>query len=170
MRNKFKTYTVIILLLFASLLSFAIPKQKYVGTNFISNLNIPNTLSGWQGSDISGQLNINTAESQFSFINDAMATQYINKNGQSLIFIILDAGNFHDPKNCFISSGYSIKELPDTELTLSDRTVTAHTLFTNMDGKSFLSLYWIVINKNIAHKWVEQKFKQIGRASCRERV
>ncbi len=159
--KKHKNIIVIVLLLAVILLSYTVPRAKYLGTDFISKLDIPFTFNGWRGKDVSEALNINAADTNFNFINESLANQYVNSTGQDLIFIILDAGNFHHPKVCFTGAGYKIKELTDTEFNLSDRSFKAHTLFTQRGGESFLSFYWIVIDKNIAHEWIEQKFKQL---------
>jgi EpsI family protein len=156
-----KRIIVLILLLATIILSFAVPQSKYIGTNFISNLNIPFEFSEWMGKDVTSYLNINTEETQFNFINDALARNFVSMNGQPLIFIVLDAGNFHHPKNCFTSAGYKIKELNDTEFHTLNRTFKTHTLYTERAGESFLSFYWIVIDKKIVHQWVEQKLKQL---------
>jgi EpsI family protein len=132
-----------------------------VGTNFISELEVPYTFTEWQGQDVSKKLNINTADTTFNFINKALANQYINSKGERLLFIILDAGNFHHPKVCFTGAGYKIKELDDTEFHTPDRSFKAHTLFTERGSESSLSFYWIVIDKKISHAWIEQKFKQL---------
>jgi EpsI family protein len=161
MKNKVKLFTVLILLSLTMLLSFAFPRTKYVGTNFISALEVPYEFTKWEGQDVSKKLNINTADTTFNFINKALANQYINSKGESLLFIILDAGNFHHPKVCFTGAGYKIKELDDTEFHTPDRRFKAHTLFTERGGKSSLSFYWIVIDKKVAHAWIEQKFKQL---------
>ncbi len=159
--KKHKSIIVIIVLLVFILLSHTVPRAKYVGTDFIAKLNIPYSFQDWKGKDVSKELNINVADTNFNFINDALAHNYVNSSGQNLLFIILDAGNFHHPKVCFTGAGYKIKELSDTEFVLPDRTFNSHTLFTERNHESFLSFYWIVIDKNIAHKWIEQKFKQL---------
>lgn len=158
---KTKYIIVISLLLLVIIANKTIPQTKYMGTNFISSLEIPSDLNSWKGRDISDALNINANNTMFNFINDATAYQYVNNEGKSLIFLILDAGNFHHPKVCFTASGYTIKELPDTEFESGNHTFQAHTLFTERENQSFLSFYWIVIDKNIAHEWIEQKFKQL---------
>ncbi len=141
---------------------FLVPRTQYKRSTTLSELfQIPTEIHGWKGRDVSSSLDINLEEARFGFISDALAYEYVNDLGKRLVFIVLDAGNFHHPKNCFISSGYEIRDLPDTEFLLSDKTIKAHSLFTQREGESFLSLYWIVINKNIAHDWVEQKFKQL---------
>lgn len=156
-----KHIIIIFLLLIAISVSYFAPRAKYVGTNFISAMEVPLAFAEWQGTDVSKALNINTADTNFNFINDAIAYNYVNRNGKNLLFIILDAGNFHHPKVCFTGAGFDITELPDTEFQLVNRSLKTHTLFTTRDNESFLSFYWIVIDKNVAHEWLEQKFKQL---------
>jgi len=159
--KKHKFWIVIILLLFSIILSFAFPRTKYVGTDFISQLEIPNLLSGWQGKDITDKLNINLEDTRFGFISQIVAYEYVNASGENLLFIVLDAGNFHHPNVCFTSSGFEIRELGDTEFRISGRTFKAHTLYTERGTESYLSFYWISIDKKIVHKWIEQKIKQL---------
>ncbi len=161
--NKFldKKVVVLILLIVVLVLRYSIPQAKYVGTNFITSLDIPLSFPGWKGRDATSALNINIEETTFNFVNDALAHEYVNATGNNLIFIILDAGNFHHPKVCFTAAGYKIKDLDDTEFSLSGHTIKAHTLLTERGGVNSLSFYWIVIDKNIAHEWIEQKFKQL---------
>ena len=159
--KKHKNIIVIAILLSVILLSYTIPRARYAGTDFITNLDIPFTFNDWQGKDVSDVLNIDAADTNFNFINEARAHSYVNSSGQNILFIILDAGNFHHPKVCFTGAGYKIKEMPDTEFDLPGRVFKAHTLFTERNSNTFLSFYWIVIDKNIAHKWIEQKLKQL---------
>jgi len=159
--NKAKFISVILILLVSITISNVFPKAKYEGTDFISNLKIPDSFSGWHGKDVSDALGINSNSPTFAFISDAQAYQYFNEEGRSLLFIILDASNFHHPKNCFIGAGYKIKELPDSEFHLSDRSLKTHALYSTKGGASYHHFYWIVIDKNITHEWVKQKFKQL---------
>lgn len=156
-----KHFIVVIILLMTILVTHSIPQAKYVGTNFISGMDVPLTIAAWQGTDVSKALNINTANADFNFIDQALAHNYVNRGGQSLLLIILDAGNFHHPKVCFTGAGYNIRELPDSEFQLSERSLKAHRLFIERGKDSFLSFYWIVIDKSVAHEWIEQKFKQL---------
>jgi EpsI family protein len=159
--KKYKFILVIILLIITAILSFAIPRAKYSGTGFISKLAIPSSISEWQGQDVTAQVGLNVNSDMYNFVSEALAYQYVNKKGEKVLFIILDAGNFHHPKVCFTGAGFKITELPDTEFHLSDRTFKTHTIFTRRGKDSYLNFYWIVINKNIAHEWIEQKFKQL---------
>lgn len=159
--NSRKLFIIIIVLILAILTSYNMPKAKYTGTGFISDLEIPLSFSGWTGKDVTQEVGLNVSSSRYDFVSEALAYNYINSERENLIFIILDAGNFHHPKNCFIGAGYKIKELDDTEFQINNYSLRAHTLYTERGQDSFLSFYWIVIDKNIAHEWVEQKFKQM---------
>ncbi|RJO61504.1 EpsI family protein [candidate division WS5 bacterium] len=161
MDYKFRIWVVILLLVSALLSSYVFPKAKYKGTGFVLKLNVPTTLSDWIGEDVSKELNINPTQEVFNFISDAIAYQYTNNQREKLLFIILDAGNFHHPKVCFTSAGYKIKELEDKEFKVMDHTFKTHALFTERGKENFLSFYWIVVDKNVVHEWIEQKLKQL---------
>jgi EpsI family protein len=159
---KAKSLTALIILLATLGISYVLPEVKYKSQISMSSLfSIPENIGKWRGVDVSDSLNINLEEARFGFISDALAYNFINDRGDNLIFIVLDAGNFHHPKNCFISSGYEIKELPDSEFQLRDQKLRTHTLFIKKGNKSFLSFYWIVINKKLTHKWIDQKLNQL---------
>jgi len=159
--RKYKSWIAIILLLSGVVLSFAFPIEKYVGTGFISQLEMPSIVSEWLGENVTKELNIRREDSTYDFISEILAYQYSNNQGKKLLFIILDAGNFHHPKSCFTSAGYKIRELDDTEFNMRGHTLKTHTLFTEKGKDNFLSFYWIVIDKNVAHEWIEQKLKQL---------
>lgn len=159
--NKYKAITAIILLIATTILVHAIPKAKYVGTNFISSLKVPLYLSDWAGQDVSYQVKLKLEEHPDKFSNDALAYQYINKEQKNLVFIILDAGNFHNPNVCFTGAGYEIEELKRTEFRAEQRTFKAHTLLAKINNTNSLSFYWIIIDKKIANEWLSQKVKQL---------
>lgn len=156
-----KFWIVIILLLSAIALSFAFPKAKYAGTGFISKLKIPYTISEWQGKDITKTLDLNVEDNQYKFISGALAYEYVNRDRKNLLFIILDAGNFHHPKVCYTSAGFTVKELKDAEFHILNSAFKTHTLYTEKGGEGFVSFYWISIDKKITHEWIEQKIKQL---------
>jgi EpsI family protein len=159
--NYKKSVVVIILISLAILISYSSPRAKYKGTGFITDLKVPKTISEWTGRDISEIVFESEDPQAFDFISESLAHQYANKAGQNLLFIILDAANFHHPKVCFTEAGFKIRELPDTTFSLPNRTLKAHTLFTEQGRDTYLSFYWIVIDKNVVHEWIEQKFKQL---------
>lgn len=159
--NSKKILAVIVLLVFAILASYSLPRAKYMGTGFISELNIPKEISGWTGKDVTLEVGLNMDEEKYNFVSGALAYQYVNNAGKRLLFIILDAGNFHHPKVCFTGAGFEISERPETEFHLQDQTLKTHTLFTERGSNNNISFYWIVIDKDIAHEWIEQKAKQL---------
>ncbi len=161
MLNISKYLIVIILLLSAILLSFTFSRTKYTGTNFISHLEIPYHISGLVGQDVKEALDLNTEDEKYGFISEALAYEYTNYEGNKLIFIILNAADFHHPNVCLTGAGFKIKELRDTEFNISGRSFRAHTLYSKKGEESFLSLYWISIDKKIANEWIEQKVKQL---------
>lgn len=161
--KQLKPLIIILLLISTIVMSFIIPSnKKYEGTDFISNLKMPYIISNeWKGKDISAIVNQELKGDTAEFISEALAYEYVNKDGEKLFFIILDAANFHHPKACFTSAGYKIKELNDTKFHVLDRTFKVHSLYTERSTESFLSFYWISIDKKIVHQWVEQKLKQL---------
>ncbi len=158
-----KCIIVIVLLLSAMGLIFALPKGiKYRGTNFISQLKLPPVITDWYGEDVSSKININSKDEVYNFLGDFLAYQYVNKDKASLLFILLDAGNFHYPNRCLNLSGYEVKELNKTPLYAAGRTLNAYTLHAKKtSGEEYLILYWIVIDKRPIPNWVEQKVKQL---------
>jgi len=161
MHNTRHFVVIIILLLSTIIINFIFPENKYTGTNFLSTLTLPDQISNWQGKDVKEKLNLGNQKTTNAFIGDALAYQYINNNGEQLLLIILDAGNFHNPKTCFTSAGFKIKEFPDTEIHVSDHSFKSHTVYIERGNESYLSTYWIIIDNKIVHEWIEQKLKQL---------
>ena len=159
--NRKKTLTKIwivsILLLCSVVISYSVPRATYVGSGMLSKIEIPLKVNDWQGRDVSDQLKLDIRTDTNRFISETKIIQYFNKQGDKLHFIILDAGNFHHPNVCFTAAGYEIKELDDTEFTLSGRTIRTKTLYTEKNQETAVSLYWIIIDKKITYNWVEQK-------------
>ena len=142
-------------------ISFGLQKPKYISEDILGKLNIPYSLSDWRSEDASDSIN-QRADDRYNFISDIFARVYGIRDGDSLLFIILDAGNFHHPKVCFGSSGYKIKELEDTQFDIPNGKLKAKTLLA-LKGESdegFVLVYWIVINKKQVD-WTEQKMKQL---------
>jgi len=156
--NKGRPILVLTLLICAMLISFVLPKAEYKSPDIMSRLDIPLRLANWQGEDISGQLNLD--DMRYNFINKVFAREYKKPNGENLMFIILDAGNFHNPKVCFQSSGYKIKDLTETQFNVKGRAIRAHTVYFERDAEGLLVIYWMCINKKIVD-WNQQKIIQL---------
>lgn len=163
---KTRLYITILLLLAAILICFALPKPKYESPDIISTLDIPTTLRDWRSKDMARELNLE-GDDRYKFISNVFARLYGNRYGENLLFLVLDAGNFHHPKVCFGSSGFKMRDLDDTEFSIGNRTFKAKTLLARKGpgglpaGQAgFVVIYWMVINKQRVG-WTEQKFQQL---------
>jgi EpsI family protein len=159
MKSK-KILVVIILLLLAVLMRYSLPKAKYTGTGIITQLKMPESLSHWKGKDVTLETGINEDLKNYDHMSEAIAYRYANKEGKTLLFIVLDAQTFHHPKVCFTGAGFTTEELLDTEFPLKTHTLKAHTVHTTRGEESFFNFYWVVIDRKVANEWIEQKFKQ----------
>ncbi|HNQ50150.1 MAG TPA: EpsI family protein [Candidatus Omnitrophota bacterium] len=155
--KNLKQIFVVAVIGIAILIAFALPKPKYQGLNILKQINIPTEFGQWSGKDVAQDLNIN--DDRYKFISDIFARTYTNKEGASLLFLILDAGNFHNPKVCFGSSGYTIKELSDETIEIGARTFRTTTLYTQKPGEGYVLMYWLCIDKQITG-WTGQKAKE----------
>jgi EpsI family protein len=149
---------MIILLSSSIIYCFASPKAKYTSQINLTSIQVPYTITDWQGKDVAKELNLE--DERYNFVSEVLARVYANPYGESLLLLILDAGNFHHPKVCFGSSGFKIKELNDTEFHISNRILKAHTLYASKGNEGFIVVYWICIDKKIVD-WTEQKIKQL---------
>lgn len=153
-----KHYLVTILLLVGALiLSYGIPRTQYQSPDFLSKLTIPTAINSWKSRDVSGAFR--TGDQRYFFINKVFARQYVNDMGENLLFLILDAGNFHHPKVCFESSGYTVKPLDDVPLEAGTHKFRAHVLHMQKGYDSILVIYWMCIDKKPVG-WIAQKFIQ----------
>jgi hypothetical protein len=152
-----KKLIAVILLGLAIALSYGFPKPKYTSPDVISGLKIPTSFHGWISKDISGQLQL--TDDRYNFISRTFARVYGDEFGDSLLFLILDAGNFHNPKVCFGSSGFNYKDLPDTQFTVKGRTFKAATIYFDKGAESVVLIYWLSINKKVVD-WNTQKVMQ----------
>jgi len=157
---KTRLYTTIILLLATIVVCFALPKPRYESPDIIGALDIPESTRDWRSKDMAKTLNLQQ-DDRYAFVSDVFARQYGTRYGESLLFLVLDAGNFHHPKVCFGSSGFKISDLEDTPLTTTKgRTFKAKTLFAKKGAGGTVIIYWMVINKEQV-SWTEQKFQQL---------
>ncbi|MCF6156577.1 MAG: EpsI family protein [Candidatus Brocadia sp.] len=158
MNTNKKGLITIIILLSAIIYCFGFHKtKKYESLNILSELKIPLEISGWQGSDVEQEWNKNE---EYNFISQALDREYVNMDGKNLFLLILDAGNFHNPKVCVNGSGFKVIELNDSEFHVLNRSFQAHSLYAEKDADRFLIIYWICIDKNIVD-WTGQKIKRL---------
>ena len=150
--------TIIIILALTIVISYGLPRPKYQSPDMLSKLDIPYRTDGWNGKNVEGE--INPKDLRYNFINKVFTRAYVNHYQQRLLWLILDAGNFHNPKVCFGSSGFKITELPDPEFKVPGRAFKAQALYFKKGGEGLVVIYWICINKKLAD-WTQQKFIQL---------
>ena len=157
------TITGLILVLCIFIVYF-MPRAKYQGKAITAQIleSIPESGQRWQGGEIldtGGDLEGNI----YNFISRIFARQYINSAdaNQDVLFIVLDAGNFHYPKVCFQGAGFTAEELPQRELSLAPGKIKVQLLLNKKKDEQLLSIYWICIDKKIVSSWAEQKAKQL---------
>ena len=146
------------ILLFAAITAaFLVPKPKYTSLNLLKDLNIPAEFPGWRSIDVSKELNLK--DDRYNFISDVFARVYQNRYGEQLLFLVLDAGNFHNPKVCYTSSGFSIKEMGTVKIPTTDKPFEATGLFMKRQDAGQVMLYWLCIDKEIV-SWTGQKMTE----------
>lgn len=112
----------------------------------------------WIGRDISGEIDLN--DRRYNFIGSFLARRYASDLGESLLFLAVDAINFHHPRGCFDSSGFLVHALDDVNLEASGKKWTAHVYFMDKGRESVLVVYWICIDKKVVN-WAEQRIQQL---------
>lgn len=157
--KRYSRYLIIIVLLLSTgVYTYATPRAKYESSNMLSELDIPSEMPDWMSRDVSRSLDLQ--DEKYKFVSDVFARAYMNNIGERLLFLVLDAGNFHHPKVCFGSSGASIKDLPDVTFNAGGRSFKAQALYSEKAGEGTLVLYWICINKKTVD-WTQQKMGQL---------
>jgi EpsI family protein len=155
---KTRYLSILLLITLAGYLSYGIPRTQYRSPDFVSKLTIPTEINSWKSRDIS--TDFKTSDKRYFFINKIFARQYANDLGDSLLFLVLDAGNFHNPKDCFGLSGYTVNPLEDITLETAGHKFKAHVLHMEKGRDSVLVIYWMTIDKKPVG-WIAQKFIQL---------
>lgn len=153
-----KLWFIIVLLLLTIVYCFFVPKPKYKSPQIIPQLKIPFTPEGWISKDVSKDINLE--DERYNFVSDVFARLYVNDKKESLLFLLLDAGNFHHPKICFGSSGFTIRELNGPILSLEDRPLRPHALYAEKGNDKFVIIFWMCIDKQPVD-WTGQKLNQL---------
>lgn len=154
--NK-RFFLVVIVLVAAILLCFGLPKPKYASLDILPTLHIPSEFGEWKSKVISGQLKLQGE--QYNFISNVFARVYSNPRGQELLLLILDAGNFHNPKVCYGATGFIATDLPDTQLRIPTKQFKASTLYLSKKNTNLVLTYWLCIDKKLV-SWTGQKIQE----------
>ncbi len=138
--------------------SFLLPKPKYQSLNILTELKIPTEFGDWTSIDLSKELNLQ--DDRYNFISNVFARLYKNSQGNQLLFLILDAGNFHNPKICYTRSGFSVKDLGDVNFSTSTAAFKANALYMQRHNQGIMMFYWLCIDKKIVN-WTGQKITEL---------
>jgi EpsI family protein len=128
--------------------------QTSAAPELISHLTIPTSAKGWISKDFSQEIKIKN-DQRYNFLSDVFARIYQNRQGRQVLLLALEAENFHHPKVCYRSSGFTPVDLPATDL----GGFQAPTILVQRDDEAFVIMYWMVINGKQAD-WTQQKWRQ----------
>lgn len=149
---------VCVLLLITAAVSFLLPKPKYTSLNVLEDIYIPAYFPGWRSRDVSKELNLK--DDRYNFISNISARLYENRKGDQLLFLILDAGNFHNPRVCYKSSGFTVKDLGTVNFKAQDKKFKANALAMERQNMNVNMFYWLCIDKKIVD-WTGQKILEL---------
>jgi hypothetical protein len=111
----------------------------------------------WLGKDISSTIKLQ--DETYNFVSNTIANYYTNRyNKNKVMFLVLDAGNFHNPKVCFGASGYQPTDLKRELFNVDGRKVDANVLLFKKEKENLLLVYWLCIDKKLS-SWSQQKVK-----------
>lgn len=164
--NKRSAVVVIVFLLVTIGFSFGLPKPRYESLDVIKTLAIPYQVGAWQGRDVQHDLQL--MDDKYNFIKALFLREYRHPSGQRLYLYLLDAGNFHNPKVCLNSAGFTIKDMDDVRIQRPNGTgFNAQSIYIGRQGQGQLVTFWITINGERVD-WLRQKasefwFSLIGR-------
>jgi len=159
--NNIKQIIIIVLVSITIAIAYVLPKQKYYAIDILNHLDIPLEIGEWTGKDVSSELDLN--DDRYKFISDIFARTYTRPDGANLLFLMVNVDNFHLPKACFTSSGFSIRELIDTIFAVDEfeATIKVKTIFARKGRESYVIAYWININGRLEPNWVGGEAKQL---------
>lgn len=147
-----------VLLLVAIGTAFLLPQPRYESLDILSELDIPFQFPGWKSMDVSKELNLK--DDRYNFIQNSFARLYRNEYGEDLLLLILDAGNFHNPKVCYTSSGFTVQELDDATFKTKGAEFKSNALNMEREKQGVFLFYWLCIDKQIKD-WTGQKITEL---------
>lgn len=156
MNKHLFTSILLVLTLAASLLS---GKAQFKSIDVVSQLNIPLHFNRWQGQNAP---NAYQTESQKpDFIAKTLLLYYWIPDEANLSLLLINAGNFHNPRTCYTGSGYTPKEYANLEIELSKNVALKGEsyIMQKSETEAFFTTYWMIVDGRRVD-WLEQKFKE----------
>jgi len=99
--------------------------------------------------------------------NEILERTYTNRDGYRIMLSIAygrdqsDSLALHEPKVCYPSQGFSIKNLRQRDLVLGDQTITASQLVASFDRRVEPVTYWTLVGDEVFVGGLDKKFKQM---------
>jgi len=155
-------FLTIILILGIGLVYF-VPRQKYQSKEITKKIleSVPMQTHFWIGRDIDNVITQFEGDA-YNFLSNMVARNFFNPRLKEVVtLVVLDAGNFHYPKVCFSGGGFSSNEQEMRKIEIAGKKFPVHILLNEKPGTQILSVYYIIIDKEIVPTWVEQKIKQL---------
>ncbi|MFQ5681340.1 MAG: exosortase C-terminal domain/associated protein EpsI [Candidatus Omnitrophota bacterium] len=142
---------------------YFLPRPKYTGKAFTVRVleAVPLRAGPWQGDDV--EIKDRPEDEVYNFISRILGRRYINtvRPWQSVLLVVLDAGNFHYPKVCFRGAGFRPEALAPKELNILGHKIKVQLIRSQKGKERILTIYWICIDKKIVATWAEQKLRQL---------
>ena len=170
--GKAKSLIIIAIIFITIAVSSFSPKIKYQSFDIINYINLPLVIGNWLGEELPD--NKKDAE-KWDFINkskqyyfrqkyEAELYQYYyfsNKGGGEVFLSLLNAGNFHNPKNCYTGLGYKSQFEGAYSVKLAKNTTLQFDSYLMLkENNDLLTTYWMCVNgKKVT--WLELKLNEL---------
>jgi hypothetical protein len=157
--GRTKSLIIIAIISISIAVSFFLPKIRYQGFDIIKYLSIPLSIGNWFG-----RVMPNTDEElkeKFTFINKSKQYYFWKKDGSEIYFSLLNAGNFHNPKNCYTGIGYKPRYEGTNNIKLAKNTTLQFDSWLMLKkNNDLLTTYWMCIDgKKVS--WLELKLNEL---------
>ena len=159
MPPKMKYTLICVSLLAACYFVYGMPRAKYVSPQILSKIQIPFETAHWKSRDMSEELNLN--DKRYRFAGGFLARVYANDLGESLLFLVVDAINFHHPRGCFDSSGYMVHSMGEIPFQANGHSWLGQAYFMEKGNQSQVVVFWICIDKKVVN-WAQQRLEQLA--------
>ena len=170
--GKVKGLIIIAIILISIVASFGLPKIKYQSFDIIEYLNIPLLIGDWSGKPLP---NNEKKIKKWDFINKSKQFHYYKiygpylyqyysfkrKDGAQIYFSLLNAGNFHNPKNCYTGIGYKPRYDGTYNIIMGKKTVLQFDSYLMLKKNNhLLTTYWMCVDGKRVN-WLELKLNEL---------
>ena len=170
--GKVKALIIIAIISISILASFGLPKIKYQSFDIIKHLEIPLLIGKWTGKELP---NDEKDAKKWDFINKSKQYHYYKlygpylynyysfskRDGTQIYFSLLNAGNFHNPKNCYTGIGYKPRYEGKHNIIMGKNTLYQFDSYLMLKKNSdLLTTYWMCVDGKRVN-WLELKLNEL---------